>query len=295
MQPDLERKVSEFIAGRLDLTVDGQAVNPQLDRIHFLRRTLRSSTVVAPRKELDVHSATLGVIFVLPRTGLPQSAVLTWDLFSPKLPVVRAAATDQAGPMPYFLKPDDNQLKWKNFLKNPTDLSPRAIGDPPARWRRWLHPAGIAGLVAGGFVLAIGGLQGARRKRGAWLPAAAGLVILGGGWWTMRAGDAARIDADEAREVVGKLLYNVYRSFDFRQEEAVYDMLAGSVAGPLLESTYLETRRALVLENQGGARARVNEVELEEVVPEPLPDGTIEARHPAVKRERELPVVMGRL
>ena len=80
----------------------------------------------------------------------------------------------------------------------------------------------------------------------------------------------------EAREVVGKLLHNVYRSFDFRQEGAVYDMLAGSVDGPLLESTYLETRKSLVLENQGGARARVNEVEVDELQPRPRQQGFAE-------------------
>ena len=85
--------------------------------------------------------------------------------------------------------------------------------------------------------------------------------------------DEALKSYNEARSIVGTLLYNVYRSFDFRQEEAVYDMLADSVAGPLLESTYLETRRGLVLENQGGARAKVNEVVLEEIVPAPLDDG----------------------
>ena len=117
-----------------------------------------------------------------------------------------------------------------------------------------------------------GVLRSVLRKRPAWVAIPTGLLVLVGGWWGLQRGQAARIDADEAHEVVGKLLYNVYRSFDFRQEEAVYDMLSGSVAGPLLESTYLETRRSLVLQNQGGARAKVNEVELEKVSPESLGD-----------------------
>lgn len=273
-QADLERKVAEFIGERLDLAVDGEKVKPGLDRVHFLRRTLRTSTVVIPREELDVHSATLGVIFVQPMTELPQSATLTWDLFSPKFPEVRSAATDEAGAMPYLLKPDDNRLEWKNFLQNPTDLSPKAVGEPPEKWRLWLRPAGIGCVVIGALVLVLAVAGSVRRRQPSWMPAALGLAILGSGWWMWAAGNAARIDAQIAREVVGKLLYNVYRSFDFRQEEAVYDMLAGSVAGPLLESTYLETRRALVLENQGGAQARVNTVEVAELAPRFLPDGT---------------------
>jgi hypothetical protein len=61
------------------------------------------------------------------------------------------------------------------------------------------------------------------------------------------------------------LLTNVYRSFDFRDEEVVYDRLAVSVVGPQLADVYLENRRALELENRGGARASVDEVEILEV------------------------------
>ena len=56
------------------------------------------------------------------------------------------------------------------------------------------------------------------------------------------------------------LLENVYRSFDYREESVIYDALARSAAGDLLTDIYLETRRSLELENQGGARAKVQDV-----------------------------------
>lgn len=71
IQVDLERKASAFIGEHLNLTVDGEAAKPQFDRINFLCRNLRTSTVVNPREELDAHSATLGAICVLPVAGLP--------------------------------------------------------------------------------------------------------------------------------------------------------------------------------------------------------------------------------
>jgi hypothetical protein len=67
------------------------------------------------------------------------------------------------------------------------------------------------------------------------------------------------------------LLGNLYRSFDSREESRIYDALARSVAGDLLTRVYLETRRDLEVENQGGAVARVREVALVDSTFEPLP------------------------
>jgi hypothetical protein len=62
--------------------------------------------------------------------------------------------------------------------------------------------------------------------------------------------------------LVGGLLHNVYRAFDFRDESRIYDVLALSAHGDLLEQLFLETRRGLELQSQGGARAQVKQVEL---------------------------------
>ena len=43
--------------------------------------------------------------------------------------------------------------------------------------------------------------------------------------------------------------------------------MAQSLSGDVLERVYLEMRKGLRLENQGGARVRVREVELLEVIP----------------------------
>jgi hypothetical protein len=62
--------------------------------------------------------------------------------------------------------------------------------------------------------------------------------------------------------ILDGLLTNVYRAFDVRDESRVYDRLATSVTGDQLSQVYLENRRALELENRGGAQANVEEVEL---------------------------------
>jgi hypothetical protein len=72
---------------------------------------------------------------------------------------------------------------------------------------------------------------------------------------------------EEAAPTIHALLYNIYRALDFRDEEVVFDRLAQSLSGDVLERVYLEMRKGLRLENQGGARVRVRAVDLLEVVP----------------------------
>jgi hypothetical protein len=78
------------------------------------------------------------------------------------------------------------------------------------------------------------------------------------------------VDDGEASDIVSALLHNIYRAFDFREENAIYDTLQRSVSGDLLTEIYLETRRGLELTGQGGARAKVTEVAMLDVQPEAL-------------------------
>ncbi len=68
----------------------------------------------------------------------------------------------------------------------------------------------------------------------------------------------------QSDELVYSLLRNTYHAFDFRDESDIYDILGESIAGPLLESVYLEVRQGLELETQGGPRVRIKGVDLRE-------------------------------
>ena len=78
-------------------------------------------------------------------------------------------------------------------------------------------------------------------------------------------------EADALTTLQG-LLQNTYRAFDFRAEEDVYDKLAVSVAGDLITDIYLQSRQRLVMEEQGGARAKVQDVQLLDAVQTGSPD-----------------------
>ena len=57
---------------------------------------------------------------------------------------------------------------------------------------------------------------------------------------------APEMSDEKAVAVLENLLKNIYRSFDFREEEDVYDRLATSVSGDLLSDIYLQNRKSLV-------------------------------------------------
>jgi len=273
-QEELKARVIEFLEQRNPVTIDGRPAEGFLDRAHFIYRTLRTSGVVDPPRDLDVTSATLGLIWVYPTESLPDSAAMTWELFDDRVPRIPGAVTDEAGALPYFLTEDDNILGWENFLTNPTVPGLVPVEAPPTGGR---VPALILLVTAiVGLVFAVV-LSSRSVRAGTGIPRwglPVGLVLLlaiaVSAPLVARSG---KLSEDETRTVVSGLLLNVYKAFDYRQESAIYDALARTTSGDLLTDVYLETRRSLELANQGGARAKVRTLEVTDATNEPI-DGS---------------------
>ena len=271
MQGELKLKVGDFLRKHQPVVIDGQSIEPELARVNFLDRSLKTSMVIDPPRELPIDSAVMGAIFVYPVVEpLPQKVAMTWDLFNDKIQLVPGSAVDQAGALPTFLEPDYAVLEWQNFLKNPELPTLLPVGEPPnvleqlSVYVRWLF-----GLLAIGFFIQIARLQ-SRPRPGITAGLLLSLIGMGGSFWL--AGDAT-LTSQKAEPIVSALLHNIYRAFDFRAEEDIYDVLDQSVSGELLAEIYLETRRGLELANQGGARAKVKSVELTELDVQPGEDG----------------------
>ncbi len=272
MQDELKRTAAEFLREHQAVVIDGERIAPELARINFLDRSLKTSRVIDPPEELDINSAILGVIFVYPIVEpLPERVTMTWDLFNDKIQLIPAASVDQAGALPVYLEPDYAVLVWQNFLKNPVLPTLAVIAAPPSTvarvmlYLRWL-------LLAATLVLLIRWLYGLRGDG----PVGGALYGLGAAALVSAAafylGQAAVVSDERGQEIVGGLLHNVYRAFDFRDEGKIYDVLLQSVEGELLTKIYLETRRGLELASQGGARAKVKSIELTELTTRPSDD-----------------------
>lgn len=64
----------------------------------------------------------------------------------------------------------------------------------------------------------------------------------------------------EAKQLSEAILSNIYRAFDFREDEDVYAALESVVDGPVLRDIYLRVKRSLIMAEQGGTVAHANEV-----------------------------------
>jgi hypothetical protein len=264
MQEDLKRTAAEFLRQRHEVRIDGETLVPDLAQINFLERTLRTSRVIYPPVDISVNAAILGAIFVYPTVELPEHVTMKWDLFNERLQQIPVASVDQAGALPSYLDPDYPILEWQNFLKNPELPTLTTLAHPPGGLERWsarlrwvLLPVALAALVIWAVVR--------RRGRDARRPAVlAGVLVLAAAA-SLWIGGSGSVSEGGTQELVHGLLHNVYRAFDFRDEEKIYDVLAQSVDGELLTTIYLETRRGLELAAQGGARAKVKQIELVEL------------------------------
>ncbi|MBF0502710.1 MAG: SEL1-like repeat protein [Candidatus Riflebacteria bacterium] len=68
------------------------------------------------------------------------------------------------------------------------------------------------------------------------------------------------VSATEAVEIFSSLHRNVYRAFDYPNESDIYDTLAASVDGKLLNWIYNEIYESLILRNEGGAVCQIQSV-----------------------------------
>ncbi len=279
-QEELKEKVAQFLAEHCPVTVDGAQVPFKLDRVHFVERTLRQTRVLEEATDLPVVSAMLGVIFVHQRSGLPKEAAMTWDLFNEKITSMRGATHDEAGAFPWTVTPDDPVLKWTNYLKNPT-LPTFEVLKPPPLPRTFQLPVlsvlcGLVGIV-GALLLVF--RRNAQTPKRAWSGVIVAFVGVAAFWPLAKVSipvpskAAESISNKESTELIAGLLRNIYRAFEYRDEEVVYDNLARSVSGDLLTEIYIEVRKALELRSQGGAKLKVAKLEVVESEREPGTEG----------------------
>ena len=227
-QAELKSRVVDYLSTRNPVSIDGEQVGGRLDRIHFIRRTLRSTGVIEPPEELDVTSATLGIIFVYPTEGLPNQVSMRWELFSRQTQSVPAVATDEAGGLPSRITPDDPVLLWKNYLTNPSSTLLTTVPSPPPRSTLAVP---IVSMICSLVVIFLTGVLvkqciDSRRPSRRVLTTAAAVILVGAITWPyFRVSVSSPFDSPrhlsetEASDLLGGLLYNVYRAFDHHGRE----------------------------------------------------------------------------
>ncbi|MEM1296895.1 MAG: hypothetical protein AAGH89_16135 [Verrucomicrobiota bacterium] len=262
------------------LEVDGSLPDLKLDRIQFVRIADELGVVPDDRKEIPVSEALVAAVYAISTKGYPSNLQLTWDFFPRPEIEVPVAFVTKVGKKTVTFSQANSQQGWTvpGSAALPT-LRPVPAVIASAETGPLELP--VPSLVFMGLALLIG-IAGRLAPPRANLPLglAAVLCLIA----TPLAWNYGRIPLDDkisdlpaydeayVDEVVYALLRNIYHAFDYRDESMIYDTLAASVDGPLLEQIYLEIRRGLELENQGGPRVKVTTVDLRETFAEPIGD-----------------------
>ena len=267
-QDSLKNLIANFLVGRNIVKIDGKAVKPIIDKVYFVEVRLFGIQILQDVKKLDYSSAIIGVIFAYPDQGIPGEVTVSWDLFNDDITQVPATATDPAGPMRYILQPDDDILVWTNYLKKYKLPTISEIKVTEASFSLPLISLMMVGVII--FFLFRFGYKintwSKQLKRTGTILFLLALICIP---LTLNLEipflKKESFSKPESETLISELLKNTYRAFDFRNESEVYDKLAISNHGDLLADIYLQTKRGMVLENQGGISVKVSEVNLVEV------------------------------
>jgi hypothetical protein len=284
----LKARIGAFLLEKNSVQVDGEALRPILDRTNYVKVALTGIQILEVPERLEIDSAIVGVIISYLTDGLPQTVTVDWELFTDQIQRVPATATDPAGPLATYVTPDQNVHTWTNYLKHyelPTVRQTEVAGSLGELRVPVVSLLCLIGLIgAAGWTLA-----SRRRHRPLRLPLTLAATCAVG---AAAAYPVARLDIDRpaamagtldnarAADLLATLLKNVYRAFDFRNEEDVYDKLALTVDGDLLTELYLQNRRSMAIQQAGGAQAKIKEVVVEDAQAERVDgDGLTYALH----------------
>jgi hypothetical protein len=276
----LKKRVGEFFLKRDKTLIDGKNFRPILDRVSFVKYSTTASVFVEQPERLPINNTMVGVIITYLTKGMPQEVKNHWDLWSDRIQKVSTDAIDPAGGLPSFVTPEENVLIWNNFLKTYHAPTVAKIEVDESLTKMKIPLATALCLLA---VVPLGWQIAKRRKNagsiGLHIGLAVVLIVASVVLYPFLkvavakpAALASQMTDKDAVAVLNSLLKNIYRSFDFREEEDVYDRLATSVSGDLLSEIYLQNRKSLVVTQAGGARARVKAVEILEVDVKSLAD-----------------------
>ena len=274
IEPDelepLKHRIGEFLLSKNPVLVDGVALKPILDRSNYITVGITGIQILEQPPRLEISTAIVGVIIAYLTNGIPQQVGVDWELFTDQVQRVPATATDPAGPLPTYLTPDDNVHTWTNYLKNYTPPTVAQVAAKDTIDKVSIPVGSVIGLIAA--LIALAWLWQRRRQQRAYrIPLFTAIVAVVVAVISFPYAQFAisrpmalmtGLTPDESKTVMHSLLKNVYRSFDFRNESDVYDKLALSVEGDLLEEIYLQNRKSFAVKKAGGAQARVKEIDI---------------------------------
>jgi hypothetical protein len=265
MQEELKSSVTRNILDNTGIRINGAHLDPADMNVNFVHLSRGGVTVRKQPIEESVGEGIIGITIVYDTEALADSIDMSWAIFTDSVSMVEASVVDAHGAFTKVLTPDDKEIQWKNRLAGYRVPVIEAIAVEP-------YPLPLISLVfITGVIIAVLVMMG-RKKQIKYIRVIAVILVAAFIMYPfVRTNASVPVISNwfPSKERTGillnQLLTNVYRAFDRRDENTVYDRLSFSVTGEQLTDIYIQNRQVMALENRGGARAKVDEVDILEV------------------------------
>jgi len=265
-QHELKEKLDAFLAKQQEVSLNGRAVEPRLTRITFYGPSPSDYGASPPEKSVPVIGGRLGVAYFFPAQERPYELTFAWKEYKSLSALEpRFFVFEEGNGETHILYPGNESFTWKGERLPGSDLMLASLPTPPQS-ETWQVPILALGSTLLGLVLLAAGLV--KRRCSVLIASMVFLGVVPLVWSFVNleinhgVSPKAMPTEEEVTPIFATLQQNIYRAFEQRKEGAIYDALAESVAGPLLEDFYLEVIRGLRMEELGGGISRVESVEL---------------------------------
>ena len=272
-QEAARQKVAEWFRDRNPVEIDGLPVKPILQRLQFFGLDISDFAQNAEPHRVSAYQARLGIILKYPTKAPPNRVRLTWDSFHEAAPFLRSVVYDhEKDPTEEFFVRDQPRWEWTRE------------GNPPTA-----HDFKLPNLVVTSKRSSINLMAALLLALAVYIGISRASTLAFGGALVVGAGVLAVVSISNTPTTIptsksgivtkhaATLLQNIYRAFDYNEKSDVYDALAHSVTGDLLEELFLKIQSGLRMQEQGGAMAHVKRVRITRIA---LATPVTEARLP---------------
>ena len=303
--------ITEWFRERNPVEIDGTPVKAVLQRLQFFGLDINDFAQNAEPRRISAYQARLGIILRYPTKAPPNRVSMTWEIFHESAPFLRSIVYDRnAKPTEEFFVKDQPLFEWKRdgappvphsfeleWKTAPADMKANPEGTPtPLQNKRSQLPAtnkkiskvsyiliGIAfAFAAFTWMLYRNHPQRIARSLGVLTIWLVGAVLFREHVTpienTTKPNTVIPSEPTPLPNLTKRtslLLQNIYRAYDYTNRGDVYDALAYSITGDLLEELFLKIRAGLQMQEQGGAIVSVQTVDIKTVEPVPNTDSTL--------------------
>ena len=265
IQDKLKTYLTDTIRNSAKILIDGQIIQSSETSANFVRLSRGGVTLrEAPIAE-SLEDGIIGITLIYDIPSFPKSIEYEWNYFPGLVQNIESSIVDPYGTLSANLSSQVKSMSWVNRLSGfelPT-VEPIKIE---------LYPLPIVAICLWAivliyFIFILIKKQQSRPKALVIILVAFGFILYP---FVRTASELPFLpkwkpSTERSANILNDLLANVYRAFDRRKENDVYDRLSMSVTGGQLTEIYLSNRQSMALENRGGARANVDEVNILEI------------------------------